>query len=106
MLFHQKAFYNEKSAVYMMYKNLLCKILLKASFKSKLNINIIHFDFAFHAVLIQNVSSFKAVKMNLYFLVLIEFYKNRLCISIILIIYSATIFFISFAIIFFSTIKQ
>ena len=59
--------YSEKSAVCMIYSSLLYKILLNISLKFKLNIDTMHSDFAFYAVLIHNVSSSKAVKINLYF---------------------------------------
>jgi len=55
----------------MMYNNLLCKILLNILLRLKLNIKIMHFDFVFYAVLIQNVSSFKAIRIDLFILIFI-----------------------------------
>ena len=35
-----------------------------------------HFDFIFHTVLTQNVSSFKAIRIDLFFLLLFNFIKK------------------------------
>ena len=51
----------------MMCNNFLCKTLLNISLKLRLSIKTIHFDFIFHAVLTQNINSFKTVKLNLFF---------------------------------------
>ncbi len=55
----------------MIYSSLLYNILLKIFFKFKLNINIIYSDFVFHTVLTHKISSFKAVKIDFYFLTFI-----------------------------------
>ena len=60
----------------MMYNNLLCKILLNISLKSRLNIKTMHSDFVFYTVLTQNVSSFKAIRIDLFFLLLFNFIKK------------------------------
>ncbi len=61
----------------MMYSNFLCKTLLNISLRSRLNIKIMHSDFVFYTVLIQNVNSFKTVRINLLFLFLFNFIKKN-----------------------------
>jgi len=51
----------------MMCSNFLCKTLLNILLRSRLNIKIMHSDFVFYTVLTQNVSSFKAVRVDLFF---------------------------------------
>jgi len=60
----------------MMCSNFLCKILLNTSLKLRLSIKTMHFDFIFHTVLTQNVSSFKAVKV-IFFWLLFNFIKEN-----------------------------
>jgi len=63
--------YNEKSALQRMCINLLYNTLSKTSVRFKLNIEIMHFKFAFETVMTHKINSFSAVRVNYCLCILI-----------------------------------